>query len=55
MVNVSAFITNYEKDGKKTQILTIKIEGENGKMYKKYFVNYSDKKKSVYLSETKEN
>ena len=54
MVDLKAFIKNYEKNGKITQMLTICVEGEKGKMYKSYFINVSKTKGTAYLSETKE-
>lgn len=53
MINLKAFITNHKKGEKTTQILTICVEGENGKIYKDYFVNVSKMKGTCYLSECK--
>ena len=54
MVELKAFIKNYKKGDKVTQMLTICVEGEKGKMYKSYFVNVSKEKGTAYLTETKE-
>lgn len=53
MINLKAFITNHKKGEKTTQILTICFEGENGKIYKDYFVNVSKQKGTCYLTETR--
>jgi uncharacterized iron-regulated protein len=53
MVQLKAFIKNHTKGEKTTQILTICVEGENGKLYKDYFVNVSKNKGTCYLTECK--
>lgn len=53
MINLKAFITNHKKGEKTIQILTICVEGENGKKYKDYFVNVSKSKGTCYLTECK--
>jgi len=53
MVQLKAFVKNYKKGEKTTQILTICVEGENGKIYKDYFVNVSKEKGTCYLTECK--
>lgn len=47
---IKVFIKNYVKNGKKTQILCV----TDGVKYQHYFVGYSDKKKSVYITPTKD-
>lgn len=48
---MKVYIKNYEKNGKKIQVLVIKDDNGN---YYHYFVNYSNNKKSVYLTPSKD-
>lgn len=48
---MKVYIKNYEKNGKKTQILVVSDDDGN---YYHYFVNYSKKKNSVYLTPSKD-
>ena len=53
MVQIKCFIKNYKKGDKTTQVLTCVVEGENGKLYKDYFLNVSKEKGTCYLTDCK--
>ena len=48
---MKVYIKNYEKNGKKTQVLVV---SDNDGNYYHYFVNYSKNKNSVYLTPSKD-